>query len=138
MASAARVFLLLALVAMLVAGAFADRALLKSSSTDDKVKTYKSKFALKKACKAAYGKACKTCLYVDEESTDVTCDVCAGKNTGFDGEACVCEAEYGTVTKSQYKAYKKDQMAAKKNGASVCGGGGGGAAGRRGGGGDPQ
>jgi len=137
MASAARVFLLLALVAMLVAGAFADRALLKSSSTSKKTQ---SKYGLKKACKKEFS-GCKKCKYTDDEDEtvlDIECTACKGKNTEVDEDTgkCACSEFYGTMTKTQYKDYNKAQKEGDKKttGALVCGGGGGGGrGGRRGG-----
>jgi len=116
-----RVFLVLALVAMMLVGAFADRALLKSSSGDktgDKAVKSGSKYgkgskALKYKCANTYP-GCKKCSGQDDDQS-YTCDSCADKNAVFNGDACVCDFDngYGTITKSQIKNYQKANKGSK-------------------------
>lgn len=119
-----RVFLVLALVAMMLVGAFADRALLKSSSTDKADKATKSgdkatksygkgSKALKYKCAKTFP-GCKTCSGSDDDGS-YTCDSCVAANSVFNGEACVCDSDngYGSITKAQVKAWYKANKGSK-------------------------
>lgn len=98
--ASSRVFLVLALVAILLCGAFAQ-----------KTKSYGSKsakFAAKKCLKAA-GAGCATCENLDDDGAFE----CASCKTGYaydDVEfTCTCSSEegYGKLTKAQFMAWKK-------------------------------
>lgn len=125
--AASRTFLVLALVAMLCAGAVAERQLLKSSSGDKADKADKAD----KSGKSGYGgkggkgisshsckkqfPGCKTCGYEsDDDDSSVTCTTCWYANTVFDGEACICDSDegYGLLPKG-WKAGKKGSKGSK-------------------------
>ena len=107
--------LVLALAALLIAGASADRALLANSGADKAVKSgkgygkgYKS---YAKACAKTFA-GCASCTGTVADG-DFACDACVDINASTDGGACVCNEDYGTVTKRQMKAYYKANKGAK-------------------------
>jgi len=98
--ASSRVFLLLALVAVLLCGAFA------ASSSPKSYGNKAAKFAVKKCLKAA-GAGCKTCTD-DETEGEFVCTECKTGYAFDDNDRCVCddEQDYGRVTKAQWKAWK--------------------------------
>lgn len=60
---------------------------------------------------------CKTCSGTSDDEGGYTCDVCASSKAEFDGEGCVCVGDYGTLTRSQFRAWKRskrDRKGAKR------------------------
>jgi hypothetical protein len=97
--ASSRVFLLLALVAVLLCGAFAQKTTKNYGSKS-------AKFAAKKCLKAA-GAGCKVCTDEDEDGT-FECSECKTGYTFDANDRCVCDVDqdYGRVTKAQIKANK--------------------------------
>lgn len=108
----ARLTLVLALAALLVAGASADRALLASTG-DKAVKSGKNgaKYAAKACAKQFPGCICTGTV----ADGDLACDSCLDTNAGVVDGQCVCNEDYGTVTKRQMKAFYKANKGGKNN-----------------------
>lgn len=101
-----RVFLVLALVAMLLLGAAAQAAPARKSG--------KSLRSSRRLCAREFP-GCRTCSGSIADG-DYTCDVCAGKNTSFDeavaGE-CACIPDFGTFSSAEWRKFINSASTAK-------------------------
>ena len=93
-----RALLFIALVAALLGCAFAHRGLLHSES---------------KECAKAFP-GCSDCDFVDGEPD--ACLACADDEADVDSVSgeCVCQGDYGTITKAQVKEYKHNNKYAEE------------------------